>query len=96
MLQHKWSQVIKFRPILYGVPQGSILNPLPFVIYMNDLLNSFEGTKIKMYADDINLTKQITSLHVHLINVIYAKKIVPGSTDFAVAICQIPQISKHF
>ena len=49
-----------------------------------------------MYADDINLTKQITSLHVHLINVIYAKNIVSGSTDFAVAICQIPQISKHF
>ena len=29
-------------------------------------------------------------------NVIYAKKIVPGSTDFAVAICKMPQISKHF
>ena len=29
---------------------------------MNYLPNSAEGTKIKMYADDTNLTKQITSL----------------------------------
>ena len=29
---------------------------------MNDLPNSVEGTKIKMYADDTYLTKQITSL----------------------------------
>ena len=29
---------------------------------MNDLPNSVEGTKIKMYGDDISLTKQIMSL----------------------------------
>ena len=29
---------------------------------MNDLPNSVDGTKIKMYADDTNFTKQITSL----------------------------------
>ena len=29
---------------------------------MNDLPNSVKGTKIKMYGDDTNLTKQITSL----------------------------------
>ena len=29
---------------------------------MNDLPNSVKGTEIKMYADDINLTKHITSL----------------------------------
>lgn len=52
-----------FKKLSHGVPQGSILGPLLFNLYVNDLTNIDNNTTFIIYADDTSLFFKDCDLH---------------------------------
>ena len=51
-LNNKKSSILD---MIYGVPQGSILGPLLFIIYINDIPKICQAAKFVLYANDANI-----------------------------------------
>jgi len=47
-------------PVRSGFPQGSVLGPLMFLFFINDLPEYLQSSTVRLFADDCVLYRKLT------------------------------------
>ena len=53
-------EISNWKSVLSGVPQGSVLGPILFLIYINDLEDDI-SSKVLKFADDTKVFRKVTN-----------------------------------
>ena len=85
-------------PVTSGVPQGSVLGPVLFLIYINDIFDSVSESTLRLYADDALMYLTMNPLNNELfqrdLDNLYQWAIVNGMS-FNIKKCRSIFFSNH-
>ena len=51
--------------VISGVPQGTVLGPILFLLFINDIADAMEYASIQMFADDCKLVREVQTNEDH-------------------------------
>ena len=57
-------EISNCKSVLSGVPQGSVLGPIQFIIYINDLEDDI-SSKVLKFADDTKYSERLLMIQIN-------------------------------